>query len=43
MAEGTPGTSLSIMDIVNTGSKTPVEEAPATAKGDVKLSEADIK
>lgn len=31
------------MDIVNTGSKNPVEEARALAKGDVKLSESDIK
>ena len=43
LAEGTPGTSLSIMDIVNTGSKEKVEESRALEKGDVKFSEADIK
>jgi len=31
------------MDIANTGSKNPVEEARPLAKGDVKLSESDIK
>jgi hypothetical protein len=29
------------MDIVNTGSKT--QESPSLAKGDIKLSESDIK
>lgn len=43
--DDTPGQSLSIMDIVNVGQKDTkkVEEAPAVAKGDIKLSAADLQ
>lgn len=42
--DDTPGKSMSIMDIVNVGQKdSKIEEAPAIAKTDIKLSAADLQ